>query len=89
VIVLEDDLLVSSGFLAYMNKALEVQDVERVAQVSGYQFPIGFPPGLSDFLPVVTSWGWATWKRAWAHFEERPDITPLRTVEESKSETRL
>jgi hypothetical protein len=81
VIVLEDDLLVAKGFLAYMNAALErYADEPRVAQISGHQFPIGFPPGTSAFLPVTTSWGWGTWQRAWASFEEHPDISPLRSA---------
>jgi hypothetical protein len=80
VIVLEDDLLVSRGFLTYMNQALVTfQDAEQVAQVSGHQFSLGLPPGQWDFLPLTTSWGWATWKRAWAHFQAHPDITPLRS----------
>ncbi|MDX6709370.1 MAG: hypothetical protein QOH96_386, partial [Blastocatellia bacterium] len=34
--------------------------------VSGYSFPIS-GAGRSDayFLPIISTWGWATWKRAW------------------------
>ena len=40
VIVLEDDLLVSSGFLDYMNRALEqYRDASAAMQVSGHSFP--------------------------------------------------
>ena len=71
VIVLEDDLEVAPDFLRYMNAALDqYADDERVMQVSGYQFPVEIG-GDNDavFLPYTTSWGWATWARAWDHFD--------------------
>lgn len=71
VIVIEDDLEVAPDFLRYMNAALDrYADDERVMQVSGYQFPVtigGHDDGV--FLPYTTSWGWATWARAWRHFD--------------------
>jgi hypothetical protein len=72
VIVLEDDLIVSPGFLQYMNMALEAyQDEPSVMQVSGYMFPVPEFVNRTEamFLPFTVSWGWATWKRAWAHFD--------------------
>lgn len=71
VIVLEDDLVVSSCFLDYMNAALRhFRDEEQVLQVSGYMFPLLLPESLRTcFLPMVSSWGWATWQRAWRHFD--------------------
>lgn len=69
VIVVEDDLILAPGFLGYMNRALETfRDEPRVWQVSGYMFPILSPPGSCFLLPLSTSWGWATWDRAWAGF---------------------
>jgi acetyltransferase-like isoleucine patch superfamily enzyme len=40
-------------------------------QVSGYMFPVdtGTNNGGAVFLPLTTSWGWATWKRAWDCFD--------------------
>jgi hypothetical protein len=76
VIVLEDDLVVSPGFLGFMNQALEhYKDEDRVMQVSGYMFPV---PEFVDrteamFLPFTVSWGWATWRRAWRFFD--PEAT--------------
>lgn len=81
-IVLEDDLVVSRGFLRYMNEALErYRDAEQVLQISGHVFP--FEPVLSKndafFLPLSTSWGWATWQRAWNPFDpEVKNIDHLR-----------
>lgn len=71
VIVLEDDLTVTPHFLEFMNRALETYaDAERVIQVSGYMFPV--PVAVEEdalFLPLTTSWGWATWRRAWRWFD--------------------
>ena len=72
VIVIEDDLITSKYFLDYMNTALDLfKKNERVMQISGYMFPIKIKTETdSAFLPFTTSWGWATWKRAWNHFDK-------------------
>ncbi len=71
IIVLEDDLVTAKGFLKYMNTALEkFENADQVMQVSGYIFPLQIKARSdSFFLPMATSWGWATWKRAWAFFD--------------------
>jgi hypothetical protein len=72
IIVLEDDLLVSSRFLSYMNTALETYKNESsVMQVSGYMFPVEEFSHQTDiiFLPFTVSWGWGTWRRAWQYFD--------------------
>lgn len=72
VIVLEDDLITGKYFLKYMNYALQkYAQNERVMQISGYNFPV---PNIRKnskafFLPMTTSWGWGTWKRAWSKFD--------------------
>ncbi len=71
-IVLEDDLITSKYFLEYMNTALKkYENDEMVMQISGHQFPLwGWKRKQeSFFLPFTTSWGWATWKRAWDKFD--------------------
>lgn len=71
IIVLEDDLVVSQYFLEYMNTALNrYEGNPSVMQVSGHMFPI-YTDVREDavFLPLTTSWGWATWLRAWEHFD--------------------
>jgi hypothetical protein len=72
VVVLEDDLLVSRYFLRYMNEALERYEHDTsVMQISGYMFPIDSVSLSSkcSFLPLTTSWGWGTWKRAWDNYD--------------------
>lgn len=69
VIVLEDDLVVSSTFLEYVNKALRLyRNVEQVYQISGFMIPHKVPFRNQVFLRTAASWGWATWKRAWEGF---------------------
>lgn len=69
VIVVEDDLILASYFLQFMNDALEVyKDEERVGHIQACDFTEN--PSLPEtFLIKWTgSWGWATWRRAWKHF---------------------
>ena len=69
VIVLEDDLVVAPHFLEFMNEALETyKDEPRVGHIQACDFTKD--PTLPDtFLIKWTgSWGWATWDRAWKHF---------------------
>ena len=70
VIVLEDDIVTSKGFLRYMNDALKTyEDETKVMHVSGYMYPLKkntLP--TTFFYPAASCWGWATWKRAWVHF---------------------
>jgi hypothetical protein len=83
VIVLEDDIITSYGFLKYMNSALEYyNDKKEVMQVSGFMFPIDAGQ-LPDtfFYQANTCWGWATWQRAWDHFtnDERYLLNELKS----------
>ena len=69
VIVLEDDLVVAPYFLTFMNEALEIyKDAPKVGHIQACDFTQD--PSLPDtFLIKWTgSWGWATWDRAWKHF---------------------
>ncbi|MCB9228521.1 MAG: methyltransferase, TIGR04325 family [Deltaproteobacteria bacterium] len=69
VIVLEDDMLTSEAFLSYMNQALSHYEAdEQVASIHGYIYPHQEPLPQSFFLRGADCWGWATWRRAWKHF---------------------
>lgn len=67
VIVLEDDIVPNKGFLRFMNQALDLyQHEKQVFGISGGAFPMNKEVDLTTFfLPVMSSWGWATWQRAW------------------------
>lgn len=76
VIVVEDDLLLSRHFLRYMNDALDCYaDDPQVASIHGYCYPVAEPLPETFFLRGADCWGWATWARAWAHFN--PDGSAL------------
>ena len=69
VIVLEDDLVTSPYFLAYMNSALEkFADDARVISIHGYVYPVTQVLPEAFFLPGADCWGWATWRRGWELF---------------------
>ena len=73
IIVLEDDLVLSPGFLDYMNNALDLyQDEERVMHISGFMFDVDKRLPETFFYNVTTTTGWATWKRAWGKLETNP-----------------
>ena len=76
VVVVEDDLVVSPLFLQFLNRGLRrYEDEPRVMQVSGHMFDVPQIRQQNEaiFLPMTTSWGWATWKRAWDQFDPLAD----------------
>ena len=79
VIVFEDDLISSPFTLQYFNEALKrYRDEEKVMHIGAYMYPLknkNLPQ--SFFYRAASSWGWATWDRAWKYFE--PDIDKLIT----------
>ena len=84
VIVLEDDLIVAPYFLQFMNDALETyKDGPEVGHIQACDFT--HDPSLPDtFLIKWTgSWGWATWDRAWKHFNPNGKEL-LKQLEERK-----
>jgi hypothetical protein len=77
VIVLEDDLVLHSGCLDFLNASLRhYVDDDRVCHVNAYRYPLP-PVSAPYFSRLTSSWGWATWQRAWAHFE--PDAAKLQS----------
>lgn len=71
-IVVEDDLVVAPSFLRFLNEGLErYREDPRVMQISGHMFDVPAFKRRREalFLPMTTSWGWATWRRAWALFD--------------------
>ena len=75
IIVLEDDIVTSKYFLKYMNDALEIyKDEDKVMEVAGFLYPIDISGIKYPFFSSIGEcWGWATWSRAWKHFERNPD----------------
>ncbi|WP_114941101.1 glycosyltransferase family A protein [Mucilaginibacter endophyticus] len=77
VIVFEDDLLSSPYTLQYFNDALaKYANQEQVMHIGAYMYNL-YDKTLPEtfFYRAATSWGWATWARAWKNFE--PDVDKL------------
>jgi hypothetical protein len=78
VIMFEDDLDLSPVTLDYLNDALDrYRDEDRVMHVSSYMYPVKAAlPEAFFYREATCSGGWATWSRAWKHFE--PDGAKIR-----------
>ncbi len=69
IIVLEDDLLLATNFLDFMNQSLsQYKNSKDVFSISGFSFDFTVPADYyfdGYFLTRGWSWGWATWKDRW------------------------
>jgi len=90
VIVMEDDGVLSPGFLKYMNDALNFyQDNPQVMHIAAYRRPDLAAVDVKEstyFFYHTTTWGWATWKRAWDKFT--PDAFAVREAVKAKGNIR-
>ena len=78
--VLEDDCLPCPDFFRFAEAMLEhFRDDEKVMHVSGVNFQNGVRRGNADgfFSTIPHIWGWATWKRAWKHYDVEMRDYPL------------
>lgn len=85
VIVLEDDLVTSAGFLKYMNDALCLYAKDdKVGCIHGWNYDLDTTDydESTFFLRGSDCWGWATWKGAWDIFN--PDGAILLNAIQSK-----
>jgi len=70
-IILEDDCLPSFDFFRFCKTMLNhYKDDEWVMQVCGSNFQRGITRGEASYYFSMHSfiWGWATWRRAWQHY---------------------
>lgn len=75
-IILEDDCLPDLSFFQYCQTLLNFyKDDERVMVISGDNFQDGHWRGTGSyyFSKYNHCWGWATWRRAWQHWDFNPD----------------
>lgn len=71
-IILEDDCLPGPGFFRFCVELLaRYREDDRVMQISGSNFLFGrrFTQHSYYFSRYPLCWGWATWRRAWQHFD--------------------
>jgi len=78
-IILEDDCVPDSTFFRFCAELLErYRDEPRVAQIAGCTFHgsgLGAPSSYY-FSRYPHCWGWATWRRAWRHYDHSMQAWP-------------
>ncbi len=80
VIILEDDCLPHPSFFRFCQELLErYRDDERIAQIGGVNFQFGrkrtdYSYYFSRYAHI---WGWASWRRAWRHYDVGLKAWPL------------
>lgn len=81
-IILEDDVIADSSFFRFSEDLLErFEHHSEVYAIAGHNrrsepLPITADYGFSNYFEC---WGWATWKRAWDHFD--PSLNAWRHKE--------
>ncbi len=71
-IILEDDCVAHPTFFRFCTELLEhYADDQRVMAISGNNFQFGQrrTPDSYYFSHYAHCWGWATWRRAWQHYD--------------------
>ncbi|MEX0598666.1 MAG: hypothetical protein WD512_19440 [Candidatus Paceibacterota bacterium] len=70
-IILEDDCLPNKSFFKFCEKLLyKYEDVQQVMTISGNNFqPKRRTENSYYFSKYMHCWGWASWRRAWGHFD--------------------
>ncbi len=78
-IVLEDDCLPEHSFFRFCDEMLERYRLNaRVGMVSGGNLQFGQSRGNASyyFSRYTHIWGWATWRRAWKHYDRDMALWP-------------
>ncbi len=84
-IILEDDCLPHPTFFPYCEELLaRYREDERVMMIGGINFlhEMRSPIQSYHFSRFGSSWGWASWRRAWRHFDYKMKLWPV--VSEAK-----
>jgi hypothetical protein len=76
-IILEDDCVPNPSFFRFCDELLEkYRDDERIMMVAGRNTVKRSTPYSYCFTYQHQNWGWATWRRAWAHFDMQIKLWP-------------
>jgi hypothetical protein len=78
-IILEDDCLPDPSFFRFCDEMLErYRDNHRVSLVSGGNLQFGQSRGTGSyyFSKYTHIWGWASWRRAWKHYDRDLTLWP-------------
>jgi len=77
IIVIEDDLVVASTALSFLNSGLEkYSSSDNVASIQLFQYPIKIELEGPVFLRGADCWGWTTWKSNW----EKVEFDPIKLL---------
>ena len=96
VIVIEDDVLPGPHLVPYAEYMLDkYRDDERVMHISGYNVvareDLGTPGANNRLSRYPESFAWATWDRAWKHYDDdlgwprRSTLADLRAITGSRA----
>lgn len=78
-IVLEDDCVPDTSFFPYCEQLLErYRSDNRIMTISGQNLQFGRQRGQYSyyFSRYCHIWGWATWRRAWHHYDVNMELWP-------------
>lgn len=84
-IILEDDCLPSHSFYLYCDKLLKrYKDDDRIWLISGFNPLDGIYSNKESYVFTYFGfcWGWATWRRAWNHFDVDMNLWPKAKSDE-------
>lgn len=80
-VILEDDVIPHPSFFRFCDELLERYcEDERVMQVCGHNYQLGQKRGPYSYYFSrynICAGGWATWRRAWKHFDFRMKLWPV------------
>ena len=79
-IILEDDCVPHPTFFRFCDELIEkYRDDTRIMQISGNNFQFDRLRSQSSyfFTNLNPTWGWATWRRAWQHYDIAANIWPM------------
>lgn len=73
-IILEDDIIIGTNFLNFMNTCLKkYEPIKKVWHIGGWSFDLNRVSKYDIFFSKnMQPWGWATWQSRWKYFEKNP-----------------
>jgi hypothetical protein len=79
-IILEDDVIPNPTFFRFCEELLDrYHDDRRIMQVCGHNYQLGQKRGPYSYYfsrRSICGGGWATWRRAWSHFDFQMKLWP-------------
>lgn len=78
-IILEDDCVPEPSFFRFCSEMLaRYRTDERIGTIAGTHFRVGTSYGEASyyFSKYPRVWGWASWRRAWAHYDRSASVWP-------------